>query len=233
MPSTRSGRPMAPSSRSLNAVGSGWFRPKGGKRTATTARPRAGTCASDPAWSPDGRWIAATAGDGFTPPKGGLSIIPIVARSDGKHQYRLWPIWASRVRWPQDCKRLFFHPKPQYRLGCSRGGLGRPRPTRTPEIRAVTHKYDLQAERRLALLNGVCGRVRVTRYRWRRDAATWAAGAAGPQRHAREATALVGGGCDERGANSGNADGHRLTWASCFIFRTRIVSPTAGSAADL
>jgi len=90
-----------------------WLIPaKGGKRTAITVRPRAGTCASDLAWSPDGRWIAATANDGFSPPKGGLSFIPLVARSDGTHQYRLWPIWASKVRWPLDCKRLFFYRTP-------------------------------------------------------------------------------------------------------------------------
>jgi len=90
-----------------------WVIPaRGGQRAAVTVPPRAGTCASDLGWSPDGRWIAAIANDGFSPPKGGLSMIPLVARADGKHQYRLWPISAFEIRWPRDCKHLFFYPKP-------------------------------------------------------------------------------------------------------------------------
>ena len=89
-----------------------WVIPaKGGKRTALTARPRAGTCASDQAWSPDGRWIAATTNDGFSPPKGGLSFIPLVARSDGKP---IPTVAHLGVQGPlaTGLQRLFFYPTP-------------------------------------------------------------------------------------------------------------------------
>jgi TolB protein len=76
---------------------------KGGKRTPITPRPTGSTCPTDLDWSPDGRWIATTTSS---------HRFPLVARSDGKRQYGARFIQAATVRWPRDCKRLFFHRMP-------------------------------------------------------------------------------------------------------------------------
>ena len=93
---------------------------KGGKRTPITPRPQHGACLADLGcwitprpqhgacladlgWSPDGRWIAAFDTEGS---------LPLVARPDGKQPSLARRIWPTAVRWPHDCKRLFFFPTP-------------------------------------------------------------------------------------------------------------------------
>jgi len=73
------------------------------------------TCDIDPAWSPDGRWIAFTRSD--------ANDKIYVVTPDGKHLTRVRPATAGSIKWPSDCARLFF-----YRTGwIVRGGDGEPR----------------------------------------------------------------------------------------------------------
>ena len=95
-----------------------WLIPaKGGKRKPITPRPTGNKCISDLRWSPDGRWIAATASSG-----NGVDGDPLVARSDGKRQYEARLIRPAAVRWPRDCTRLFFYPVPHLDLDVVPGG---------------------------------------------------------------------------------------------------------------
>jgi Tol biopolymer transport system component len=104
--------------------------PKGGKRTAITPRPAG--CLVSPAWSPDGRWIAAD--HTYAP-----VVLPLVTRFDGKRQNTARPIPPAAVRWPRDCKRLFFYRKPRNdgttnQVGwVVHGPQGLPRFVRAPE----------------------------------------------------------------------------------------------------
>jgi Tol biopolymer transport system component len=83
-----------------------WLIPaKGGKRTLITPRPWSDTCVADLGWSPDGRWLAATDDNG-------IEFQPLVARYDGRKQHVARRIRPAAVRWPRDCKRLFFYPTP-------------------------------------------------------------------------------------------------------------------------
>jgi Tol biopolymer transport system component len=111
--------------------------PKGGNRTPLTprSRPKSGECVSQLGWSPDGRWIAATAGDGNIG-------YPIVARSDGKQQHRARLIRPATVRWPRDCKRMFFYPVPEWDwVGwIVHGPQGIPRFARVP-ARSIIQTY--------------------------------------------------------------------------------------------
>ena len=87
-----------------------WVMPATGrKRAPLTPTPRAklGECVAQLGWSPDGRWIAATASVGD-------ETYPLVVRSDGKHRYRARLIRPPAVRWPRNCKRMFFYPVPDW-----------------------------------------------------------------------------------------------------------------------
>lgn len=57
------------------------------------------TCDTDPAWSPDGRWIAFSRNDAG----------PWVVRPDGTQRARSRRVTAASVKWPSDCSRLFFY----------------------------------------------------------------------------------------------------------------------------
>jgi TolB protein len=78
-----------------------WLIPaKGGKRTPITPRPTESTFPTDLDWSPDGRWIAASDSD---------TTVPLVTRPDGRYQHQALQIRPASVRWPRDCKHLFFY----------------------------------------------------------------------------------------------------------------------------
>jgi Tol biopolymer transport system component len=82
-----------------------WLVPaRGGKRMPLTPRTK-GSCHSDLAWSPDGRWIAST----VTKAAGGETVSLFVVTPDGKRPSRVRSIRAAAVRWPRDCEQLFFY----------------------------------------------------------------------------------------------------------------------------
>jgi Tol biopolymer transport system component len=83
-----------------------WLIPaKGGKRTPITPRPKESTFPEDLDWSPDGRWIAGTDPD---------TTVPLVTRPDGRYQHQALLIRPTSVRWPRDCKHLFFYRMADY-----------------------------------------------------------------------------------------------------------------------
>ena len=116
-----------------------WLMPtKGGKRTPLTyPRPRADIedCVTDLGWSPDARWIAASTN---------ASWFPLVTRPGGKRRYEAPFIRPAAVRWPKDCKRLFFYPfTNSYRVGWIVHGLqGLPRFARVPAPEYVGLELD-------------------------------------------------------------------------------------------
>ena len=109
---------------------------KGGKRTPLTPRPKNDDgCPTDLGWSPDGRWIAATTSSSSWPP---------VTRVDGARQHTAPSVRPAAVRWPQDCKRLFFYRTPEhYRAGwIVHGPRGLPRFARVPARAIVEGQVD-------------------------------------------------------------------------------------------
>ena len=57
-------------------------------------------CDIDPAWSPDGHWIAFTRWD---------DDYIAVLTPDGSHLARPHRVAAGTVKWPKDCSTLFFY----------------------------------------------------------------------------------------------------------------------------
>jgi hypothetical protein len=92
-----------------------WLVPaNGGKRTPVTPRPKGQRCLITPDWSPDGRWIAARDSYG--------NGLPVVTRFNGKSQRLARPIRPAAVKWPRDCKRVFFYAMPHYSTSAAQVG---------------------------------------------------------------------------------------------------------------
>jgi Tol biopolymer transport system component len=116
----------------------------GGRQVALTPRSK-GSCAYDPAISPDGRWIAFTTEDTYSSGNGVVRSTSIsVVTADGKRIHRAGPIRPRAVRWPHDCRRLFFYKS----LGTAYGGWivhgrnGTPRLAKIPTRAYLNSRVD-------------------------------------------------------------------------------------------
>ena len=91
------------SSRNPGPQGCGglWLVPASGGKRRPLVRRIPNVCDDDPAWSPDGRWIA------FTRHRGKQAVY-LVVTPDGRTMARALPVPPASVKWPTDCSQLFF-----------------------------------------------------------------------------------------------------------------------------